>query len=160
MSRYDADNPGRIPEDGFKKGHILREEDIPRLLDMGKEHIYVWEMHPGLLHEDEAAERIARAAAGNGLRLSDPEEGKIDLVAEQDGLLKINVPALYEVNESAEAVLVTLHTNQFVGRGRVVGGTRIIPLVIEKEKIERIEEICHKSSPLIEIKPLRPSRRE
>jgi molybdenum cofactor synthesis domain-containing protein len=148
--------PGEFKGPAFRKGHILREEDIPKLLDMGKEHIYVWEMHPGLLHENEAAERIARAAAGSGLRLSGPEEGKIDLVAEQDGLLKINVSALYEVNECAEAVLVTLHTNQPVEKGRVVGGTRIIPLVIEKEKIERIEEICRGSAPLIEIKPLRP----
>ena len=148
--------PGGFKGPAFRKGHILREEDIPRLLDMGKEHVYVWEMLPGLLHEDEAALRIARAAAGNGIRLSDPNEGKIDLVAEQDGLLKVNVPALFEANEAAEAVLVTLHSNQAVGKGRIVAGTRIIPLVIEEEKIGRIEEICRKNAPLIEIKPLRP----
>ena len=28
----------------FKKGHIITEEDIPMLLSMGKEHLYVWEM--------------------------------------------------------------------------------------------------------------------
>lgn len=148
--------PGEFKGPAFKKGHILREEDIPRLLDMGKEHIYVWEMHPGLLHENEAAVRIARAAAGSGIRLSGPKEGKIDLVAEEDGLLKVNAPALYEINEAAEAVLVTLHSNQAVEKGRVVGGTRIIPLVIEEEKIGRIEDICRKNAPLIEIKPLRP----
>ena len=27
----------------FRKGHIVREEDIPVLLSVGKEHLYVWE---------------------------------------------------------------------------------------------------------------------
>jgi len=148
--------PGEFKGAAFKKGHILREEDIPRLLDMGKEHIYVWEMHSGLLHENDAADRIARAAAGGGLELSGPNEGKIDLVAKADGLLKVNVEALYEINESAETVLVTLHSNQTVRKGRVVAGTRIIPLVIEEGKIGRIENICRKSAPVIEIKPLHP----
>lgn len=148
--------PGEFKGPAFRKGHIFQEEDIPRLLDMGKENIYVWEMHSGLLHENDAAFRIARAAAGRGVRLSGPTEGKIDLVAEEDGLLKINVQALYDVNESADAVLVTLHTNQAVRQGREVGGTRIIPLVIEEEKIRRIEDICRKYAPVIEIKPVHP----
>ena len=79
--------PGIFKGPAFKKGHIVREEDIPRLLDMGKEHIYVWEMHSGLLHENDAAVRIARAAAGKGIGLSGPNEGKVDLVAEEGGLL-------------------------------------------------------------------------
>jgi hypothetical protein len=93
--------PGKFKGPAFRKGHILREEDIPRLLDMGKEHIFAWEMHPGLMHEDEAAERMARAAAGRGVELSSPKEGKIDLVAQMDGLFKVNVPALFEVNEQS-----------------------------------------------------------
>jgi molybdenum cofactor synthesis domain-containing protein len=148
--------PGGHKGPAFRKGHILREEDIPRLLNMGKEHIFVWEMHPGLLHENDAAARMARAAAGRGIELSAPKEGKIDLAAKEDGLLVVNVHALYEVNETEEAVFVTLHTHQRVTRGRVVGGTRIIPLVIDEEKIARIEEICRENAPLIEIKPMRP----
>lgn len=148
--------PGEFKGPAFRKGHILREEDIPRLLDMGKEHIYVLEMHSGLLHENDAAIRIAHAASGKGIGLSDPKEGKVDLVAREDGLLKVNVQALYEVNEVEETVLVTLHTDQTVKKGKIVGGTRIIPLIIEEEKIERLEDICRRSAPLIEIKPLRP----
>ncbi len=147
--------PGEFKGPAFKKGHILREEDIPRLLDMGKEHIFVWEMHSGLLHENSAAERMARAAIGKGLKLSGPKEGKMDFVAEADGLLKVNVEALYEINELAETVMVTRHSNQTVRQGAVVGGTRIIPLVIEEAKIEHIEEICGKNAPLIEVKPMR-----
>jgi hypothetical protein len=90
--------PGEFKGPAFRKGHLLREEDLPRLLDMGKERIYVWEAHAGLLHENDAAMRIARAAAGRGIDLTDPKEGKVDLVAQEEGLLKINVQALYDVN--------------------------------------------------------------
>ena len=148
--------PGGPKGPAFRKGHILREEDIPRLLNMGKEHIFVWEMHPGLLHENDAAARMARAAAGRGIELSAPKEGKIDLAAREDGLLVVNVRALYEVNETEETIFVTLHTHQRVTGGMVVAGTRIVPLVIDEEKIARIEEICRKKAPLIEIKPMRP----
>ena len=40
----------------FRKGHIVREEDIPLLLSVGKEHLYVWEKKEGILHENEGAE--------------------------------------------------------------------------------------------------------
>ena len=147
--------PGRFKGPAFKKGHILREEDIPRLLDMGKEHVFVLEMHSGLLHENGAADRMARAAIGKGVKLSGPKEGKMDFVAGEDGLLKVNVEAVYEINELAETVMVTLHSNQTVRKGAVVGGTRIIPLVIEESKIEHIEKICSKNAPIIEVKPMR-----
>lgn len=147
--------PGKFKGPAFRKGHVLREEDIPRLLDMGKEHIFVWEIHAGLLHEDEASARMARAAAGSGIALLGPKEGKIQLVAEQDGLFKVNVPALHEVNEDAEAVFVTIHTNQRVTKGKVVGGTHVVPLVIAEEKIRRVEDICRANAPLLEIKPMR-----
>lgn len=146
--------PGRFKGAAFKKGHILQAEDIPRLLDMGKEHVFVWEINSGLLHEDSAAERMARAAIGQGLELSGPREGKMDFVAKEDGLLKVNVEALYEINEIEEAVMVTLHSNLRVKKGAVVGGARIVPLVIEEGKIERIETLCRKK-PIIEVKPLR-----
>jgi hypothetical protein len=147
--------PGEIKGPAFSKGHILREEDIPKLLDMGKEHIYVWELHPGLLHENDAAYRMARAAAGRGIELSAPKEGKIDLLASEDGLLTVNVPGLYEINEEGEVVFVTLHTHQRVAKGRIVAGTRIIPLVIDEAKIERIEDVCRRNYPVIEIKAMR-----
>jgi hypothetical protein len=115
----------------FRKGHIVREEDVEQLLNMGKEHIYVWDIQSdsGLLHENEAAVRIARAAAGRNIALSAPEEGKVDLTATVDGLLKIDVEALFEIN-AEEIVFASLHTHQRVGKGKILAGTRVIPLVI------------------------------
>lgn len=45
----------------FKKGHIVREEDIPLLLSVGKEHLYVWEKKEGILHENEAQRSFIRS---------------------------------------------------------------------------------------------------
>lgn len=146
--------PGQFKGPAFRKGHTVQEEDIPRLLDMGKRQVYVWEMVEGLLHENDAAMRIAGAAAGRGVLLSTPKEGKVDLRSAYDGLLKINVEALYEVN-AEEIIFATLHTHQRVKAEKIVAGTRIIPLVIEEEKIRQVEDICRTNAPLLEILPMR-----
>ena len=146
--------PGQFKGPAFRKGHIVREEDLPRLLSMGKEQVYVWELQEGRLHEDEAARRIARAAAGPGIRLTDPKEGKVDLVASCEGLLKIDVDTLLEVNTVDQAMFATLHSNQRVHAGKIVAGTRIIPLVIDEERIRYIEDLCRRGrKPLVEVKP-------
>jgi len=140
----------------FKRGHIVREEDLPQFLSMGKEHLYVWDIRTesGLLHEDEAAVRIARAAAGRNIALSAPSEGKVSLIARIEGLLKIDVEALLAVN-TEDIVFATLHTHQRVSEGKVLAGTRIIPLVIEEHKVESVESVCSRHQPLIEVLPFR-----
>lgn len=147
--------PDKFKGRAFKKGHIVQREDIPKLLDIGKENLYVWEINKGLLHEDDAALRIARAAAGSGIELSEPKEGKVNLVAKGMGLLKVNTAALYKINEIEEVMLATLHTNQIVFKDKVLAGTRIIPLVIKEKKIRNIENLCAFNYPVVEIKPFK-----
>ena len=79
---------------------MVKKEDIPKLLNLGKENIYVWEMNEKKLHENEAAQRIASALAGEGISLTEPVEGKVELKAEKKGLLKINTTALEDVMTS------------------------------------------------------------
>lgn len=147
--------PGQFKGPAFRKGHMVREEDIPALLDLGKEHLYIWECGAGHLHENEAALRIAGASAGEGVRITEPVEGKVNLTAARKGLLKINVDGLNQVNEIEEVILSTRHANQVVEEGSMLAGTRVIPLVIKKEKIERVEEICRSTGPLLEVGELR-----
>jgi molybdenum cofactor synthesis domain-containing protein len=147
--------PGKVKGRAFKKGHIVRNEDIAKLLDLGKEHLYVWEVDKNLLHENDAAMRIASAAAGRGIILTEPIEGKVELKAERYGLLKINTSALEEINDIEEIVLATIHSNQLVDAGQVVAGCRAVPLVIDTSKIEAVETICKAAFPVVEIKPLR-----
>jgi molybdopterin biosynthesis enzyme len=150
--------PGQQKGAAFKKGHIIAETDIPVLLDIGKEHVYVLDLQPGYIHEDEAAERIARAAVGPGLRLTKPAEGRVNLVTTFPGLLKIDVAALADLNAIDEVVFATLHSNHRVPGSRAVAGTRVIPLVIEEEKIVRAERVCRSRHPVIRVKPFRSFR--
>ncbi len=147
--------PGEFKGRAFKKGHIIQSQDIPALLNMGKEHIFVLDLGPGDIHEDEAAIRIAWAAAGPGIELSDTCEGRVNLVATTAGLLKINTDALFRINSIEEVVFSTLHTHQTVSANNAVAGTRIIPLVTGEEKIKAVESICLQYYPIIEIKPFR-----
>lgn len=147
--------PGEFKGAAFKKGHIIREEDLSLLKSMGKNHIYILEINPDLLHENEAAERMAKAAAGKNLLLSEPTEGKVNFIAAKPGLLKLNLKVLEEINAVEMVILATLHNNTPVKEGQIVAGTRVIPLIIEKDKIEQVEKYCAAGFPLIWVEELR-----
>ena len=128
--------PGEFKGARFRKGHIVQPEDIPVLLSIGKENLYVWEKKPGILHEDEAAALLYKAAAGKNIHGTEPKEGKIELIADCDGLLKINREALLAVNRTPQMMIATIHGDLPVKKGQKLAGTRIIPLVIEQEKMD------------------------
>jgi molybdenum cofactor synthesis domain-containing protein len=145
--------PGKFKGAAFKKGHVITEEDIPHLLKIGKEHIYVMEFKDDEIHEDEAAIRMARAAAGHGITFSEPSEGKVNLLVNCAGLLKVNTNALFEINSIEEIVTSTLHSDRVVDANTIVACTKIIPLTIEEKKIASMEKICSENYPVIQIKP-------
>ncbi|MBI1910304.1 MAG: molybdopterin-binding protein, partial [Deltaproteobacteria bacterium] len=149
--------PGKYKGPAFRRGHVIRPEDVSRLLDLGKAHIYVMELEGGEIHEEDAARRLARAAAGSHLALTDPVEGRVNLVAEISGLLKIDADLLYRFNDLGELILATLPANRYVRKGDVVAGTRTIPVVVEEDLIKRAEAIC-KEKPIVTILPI-PARR-
>ena len=143
----------------FRKGHIIREEDIDHLRRLGKEHIYVLQLGPDEIHENEAAEKLATALIGNGVtRSSEPVEGKITILADRDGLLKINVDTLYRFNLLGEVMCSTLQTNTPVKKGETIAGTRLIPLVSARALIDKAVAIAMDSGPVIEVKALRQAR--
>jgi molybdenum cofactor synthesis domain-containing protein len=148
--------PGLCKDPIFRKGHIVRQEDIPVLLDVGKEHLYVFEPPDGYVHEDEAARRLALATAGANINLSEPKEGRINFSAAVDGLLRVDAATLARVNSLSEITLATLHTMQMVRRGQEVAGTRVIPLLIAEKKLRQVERIVGK--PIIDVLPLRRAR--
>jgi molybdenum cofactor synthesis domain-containing protein len=150
--------PGQYKGAAFRKGQIVRKKDIPRLLDLGKKQIYVLQIPPGALHENDAARRIARAVAGKGLALQGPREGKINFVAKRFGFLKVNGPSLKKINAIGDLIVATRHHGSIVGKGELVAGTRAIPLVISKKKIEKVESIAREERPILQILPLRKKR--
>ena len=135
----------------FRKGHIVTEKDIPVLLSMGKENLYVWEKNENMLHEDEAAEILREICQGEHMHASQPKEGKIELTSNIDGILTINVEKLLAVNSLGQMMIATRHGNTVVNPGDKLAGMRIIPLVIEKEKMDKVRSLI--TSPILEIKP-------
>ncbi len=146
--------PGKFKGRAFKKGHIIRVEDVDELLRIGKENIYVWEQKEDEIHENEAAYRLAKGACGKNLTLSEPSEGKVNLISETIGLLKVNKDLLYSLNSIDQISFATRHNNSLVGKGDVVAGTRVIPLVIEEQKIIQAEELLQRAD-LMSILPLK-----
>ena len=146
--------PGVTKDARFRKGHVVTEEDIPVLLSMGKERLFVWEKTEGMLHEDEAAERMRGLCMNEHMRASEPKEGKIELFAECDGLFRVDVERLEQVNSIDRLMIATRHTNTPVKAGDKLAGTRVIPLVIEEEPLREAEAICA-GKPLLEILPFR-----
>lgn len=136
----------------FSKGHIVKEEDIPLLLSVGKEHLFVWEKKEGILHENEGADILYKICAGPSMHGTDVKEGKIELVADTDGVLKIRRDALLAVNSLGEMMIASRHGDFPVKKGDKLAGTRIIPLVIEKEKMDKAVEAAG-PSPIFSILP-------
>lgn len=150
--------PGKFKGTAFKKGHVITEEDIPRLLDIGKEHIFVWDLQEGYTHEDDAAIRIATAAAKNGVELTAPHEGKVEMKSASDGVIRIKKEAVDAINAIDEMCLATIHGNRTIKKGDKIAGTRVIPLVVKTEYLEAVEQICKKYEPVIEVVPFTHKR--
>lgn len=126
----------------FRRGHVIQEEDIPRLLDIGKRTIYIWEENAGEIHEDDAARRMAKAAAVEGTRQSGPSEGKILFFAERPGLFRVDTELQREINSIGDITISSLPDHYPVQEGARVASMRIVPLVTREEQIIRMEELC------------------
>lgn len=138
----------------FRKGHIVAEEDIPVLLSMGKDQLYVWEKDDTVYHENEAAEILCQVSRGENMIPSEVKEGKIELTAACDGLFTVDVERLDAVNEIDQVMIATRHTNTPVKKGDKLLGTRVIPLVIKKEKMELVRKTAGEK-PLCRLLPYR-----
>ena len=125
----------------FCKGHIVTEEDIPVLLSVGKENLYVWEKEEGMLHENDAAEILRQICQGEHMHPSDVKEGKIELIADIDGVLKIEREKLRKVNSLGEMMIASRHGDFPVKKGDKLAGTRVIPLVISEEKMQQAKDV-------------------
>lgn len=136
----------------FRKGHVVTAEDIPVLLSMGKEHLYVWEMVPGMVHENDAAERLLALCENANMTRSEVKEGKIELKAACDGLFRVNSERLIAVNSREDVMIATRKGNTAVRKGDKLAGMRVIPLIIEEEKLQAAEKAAG-SAPLLELLP-------
>ncbi len=145
--------PGEFKGVAFKKGHIIKEEDIERFLRIGKEHIYVFDFDDTQVHEYDAALRMGKLLCGPGVYYTDPVEGKTNIMPKHKGLLKINRELVDEINEVGEMILATIQGDRYIDEGHLIGGYRVTPLLIDKDLLEKAEEILKEKGPIFEIKP-------
>ena len=148
--------PGEFKGRAFKKGHIIREEDVCHLQRLGKENLFVLNISDDEMHEDYAAYALAHALMGEGVKIKgEPKEGKINIIAETDGLLKINKTALLAFNMLGDVMCATLHSNTIVRKDQTVAGTRAIPLIVRKDIVKAAVEISEQAGGIIQVKAIR-----
>lgn len=146
--------PGEYRGPAFKKGHVIQQEDICHLKNIGKDHIYLIELTAGQVHENDAISRMAKGIAGDNVYCTEPAEGRINVKASKAGLLKINREAAIAVNMVEHAVLSTLHDNQLVEADTLVAGIKVVPLVVEENMVAEVEKLCARFGPIVSVKPL------
>lgn len=148
--------PGEFKGRAFKKGHIVREDDICHLQRLGKENLFVLNIAEDEMHEDDAAYALANALMGEGVGIKgEPKEGKINIIAETDGLLKINKDGLLAFNMLGDVMCATLHNNTVVKKGQTVAGTRAIPLIVKKNIVQTAVRVGEKAGKIIQVKEIR-----
>lgn len=149
--------PGKFKGPAFKKGHKIEASDVCRLMRMGKNHLYVLDLEEGQVHEDDAVLELASALAGPGVVFSgSPSEGKLELKAAYPGLLKVNVEGLSQFNMVDDVVCASVHNNTAVENGQSLAATRAIPLVIQREELNRAIAIARDNYPLLSVQVFNP----
>ena len=138
----------------FKRGYIIELKDIPQLLDIGKNHVFVWEADADEVHEDDAALAAAQAVCGDGVSYDmAPSEGKSLMYAERSGLFRVNRSALRSINSIGDYTIACLPDSTDVDKGRKLGGIRIVPLVTKRANVNALIEIANANSPVFTILP-------
>lgn len=151
--------PGEFKGPAFRKGHQVAEQDLCHLLRLGKRHLYILDLDPDHIHEDEAAFVLAQALAGPGVALRGyPYEGKLQMDAAWDGFFKVNVEPLVNFNLMPEMMCATLHTNTPVKAGQRLAGTRIIPLFVHRRTLEEARSLAAAHYPILAVKEFRPHK--
>ena len=136
----------------FKRGHIIREEDIPHMLDIGKKTVFVWEANAGEIHEEDCARRMAAMCPVQGAHYTQPSEGKVLLMADERGLFRVNRELLRRINGIGDITISTLPDHYPVEKGARLASMRIVPLVTQEAQIAAAEEMCRHEK-LLDLRP-------
>lgn len=126
----------------FKRGHIIKEEDIEELKNIGKQHIFVWEEHAGEIHEEDAALRMSKMAPMEGTYKKGPSEGKILYFAKERGLFRVDTNLLRQINSIGDITISCLPDHYPVEADARLVSMRIVPLVTKEAQIVEAEKMC------------------
>ena len=136
----------------FRRGHVITEEDVPKLLDLGKRTVFIWEDNAGELHEEDCALRLAAMAPVEGAHYTDPSEGKVLLMADRRGMFRVNTDLLTKINSIGDITITTLPDHFPAEAGARLASMRIVPLVTQESQILEAEALCSQTR-LLELRP-------
>lgn len=139
----------------FKRGHVITQEDIPKLLNIGKQHVFIWEENAGEIHEEDAARRLNQMTTVNGAHYGSISEGKVQMFADQDGMFRVDKALLAAVNRIGDITITTLPDHYPVKAGDHLASMRIVPLVTEERQIAEAEALCADKQ-LYDLRPFKP----
>lgn len=139
----------------FKRGHMITQEDIPKLLNIGKQHVFIWEENAGEIHEEDAARRLSQMTTVNGAHYGSISEGKVQMFADQDGMFRVDKALLAAVNRIGDITITTLPDHYPVKAGDRLASMRIVPLVTEERQIAEAEALCA-GKQLYDLRPFKP----
>ena len=143
----------------FKRGHVVTKEDIPGLLNIGKDHIFVWEPAADEVHEDDAALALAEVLCGDNLSYDKkPSEGKIQVNAAAAGLFTVNRDALKKINGVEDYTVACRPNYTRVTAGEKLCGLRIVPLVTKQANVDAAVRIARENAPVMAVRPFLPLR--
>lgn len=146
--------PGMVLSRGagaLQKGAVLTAEALAAL--RGKE-LHVIEMEAGDVHEDAAGARLARSAAGKGVQVQPLSGGNWPLAAKHRGIVEVDEAHLMQLNDSDEAVVITLPPGQVVVEGEIVARAKIVPFVAREDEVRRVEQV----GAVVRVRPFTPMR--
>jgi hypothetical protein len=148
----------------FHKGHKLdKSDETYRGIQLLQSHAPAgFELHLLVLDdahitEDEAGLFLAKMVAGPGVKLTTPHESRVNLLARERGLLKIDLERLDQLNEVPGVAVFTLYNEMTVEPNTEVTGAKVTPLIYPKKYLSEIEEIC-RGNPVVDVKPFLPRK--
>jgi len=150
--------PGKQKGAVLRRGHVIREEDLELLRDIGKSRIRILDLAPDEVHEDEAAERLARILAGQGIQVALPGEAWADLVASAAGLLKVDSERLLRLNLLDDLLVATRHNNSTVRAGEIIAKAKVRELAVRETVLEQATSLAEGSTRTLEVLPFRVVR--
>jgi hypothetical protein len=150
--------PGKQKGAVLRRGHVISDSDIAILRDIGKSYVKILELAPDDVHEDDAADSLARMLAGDGICVNLPGEAWANLVATRNGLLKVDVDRLRRLNLLDDLIIATRHTNFPVKAGDIVAKAKVRGLVVRQAVLDEAQLIAAGSPKTMEILPYRTAR--
>lgn len=138
----------------LRKGRPLTRDDVAALHSIGRASVYIATLEPDDLDEDTAARRMAEAVIGNGLRLSGPASGRVNLLATALGVLRVDVDRLARINQRDGVTLATLASHTAVRARQIAATVKIIPFAVPEALIREVEKLAAEGGPVLKVEEL------